>query len=777
MSRLMPWLLGNAIGNGVDFYSPTDLQGNNQRIPCHLVSGKTGYKLEQQLIKALKYAEPWSVTHSPEHALCIEVLTYVLRNGTKLDSTFLYILEQKSLLHWLLQQTELTCSTPATRNEATRNIRRTQRQTVFDSWLGHPRISATVVICTGLCRWSAGFLGYLLVPPPMHSGGAPYSSLFALIGSQDLDVKSRPNFSTPVSYKCISGQGHIRAEVKTNGKRAFETTPNGIVPGFSQVGIAPDNAARRRVFMGISFPPPPAPAFRRCSILTSFRPRMGRHSASYLDLPLELNKARVCGFKNNYVLPGLKWRLDFDSFWAVIVGNEMRDVHTSEISRPLSVIGSIRCASKVKMRGSDTGDTNTHAQRLIAPTHKACSVSVLTLYCRNADCYQGEDVEEFEHQVSATAIACGVAKTLVAHLELESLGETKAHDQRNRLPNISRDTAVIMIYFKFGMMNFRHRDYLDDLDSPASEVSASQPRMFSGRSNLILIGPVKYRMYPHTDARPIAKGYLLACTWKVDIYPAHERATVSGWLLRATKISLLAGLPDGEYDYQTLIGKRRSDILVASDVMLLVFAAIGYGTAYPKINCDIFQLLPLRTMLTYRHEETASIYNKHTGIIGIINRISINGKNCNMFPALHRFPLEREHQCVKGNLLSRRDSGCVEPSRSDQRDYSSSNGPLSRQSRVYGLECQGCEYSELTSQRSVECRRQRLAGVKSTTASIGRVKGEIDRESNLDDLQARLYSLMQKYADISCTLVVCCRSGRRRLGQPSPGGVEHRVDQ
>ncbi|KAJ8879903.1 hypothetical protein PR048_020523 [Dryococelus australis] len=32
-------------------------------------------------------------------------------------------------------------------------------------------------------------------------------------------------------------------------------------------------------------------------------------------------------------------------------------------------------------------------------------------------------------------------------------------------------------------------------------------------------------------------------------------------------------------------------------------------------------------------------------------------------------------------------------------------------------------------------------------------------------------------ADINCTLVVCCHSGRRRLGQRLPGGVKHRVDQ
>ncbi|KAJ8872361.1 hypothetical protein PR048_025965 [Dryococelus australis] len=38
------------------------------------------------------------------------------------------------------------------------------------------------------------------------------------------------------------------------------------------------------------------------------------------------------------------------------------------------------CASKVKERGSNTGDTNKHAWCLIAPTRKACSVSVVTPY-------------------------------------------------------------------------------------------------------------------------------------------------------------------------------------------------------------------------------------------------------------------------------------------------------------------------------------------------------------------------------------------------------------
>ncbi|KAJ8868895.1 hypothetical protein PR048_030436 [Dryococelus australis] len=44
------------------------------------------------------------------------------------------------------------------------------------------------------CRWSAGILGYLLLPPSFHSNTPPpYSPHFTLIGSQDLDIKRRLN--------------------------------------------------------------------------------------------------------------------------------------------------------------------------------------------------------------------------------------------------------------------------------------------------------------------------------------------------------------------------------------------------------------------------------------------------------------------------------------------------------------------------------------------------------------------------------------------------------
>ncbi|KAJ8866337.1 hypothetical protein PR048_032180 [Dryococelus australis] len=67
----------------------------------------------------------------------------------------------------------------------------------FDSRRGLAQISA----CgnrAGRWRWSAGFLGELPFPPPLHSSAASYTQLTSSsFVSLDLDVKSRPNLSTP----------------------------------------------------------------------------------------------------------------------------------------------------------------------------------------------------------------------------------------------------------------------------------------------------------------------------------------------------------------------------------------------------------------------------------------------------------------------------------------------------------------------------------------------------------------------------------------------------
>ncbi|KAJ8880929.1 hypothetical protein PR048_017402, partial [Dryococelus australis] len=48
----------------------------------------------------------------------------------------------------------------------------------------------------GRCLWPAGFLVDPPFPAPLHSGASPYSPNFTHVGSQDLDVKNRPNIST-----------------------------------------------------------------------------------------------------------------------------------------------------------------------------------------------------------------------------------------------------------------------------------------------------------------------------------------------------------------------------------------------------------------------------------------------------------------------------------------------------------------------------------------------------------------------------------------------------
>ncbi|KAJ8869926.1 hypothetical protein PR048_028937 [Dryococelus australis] len=69
----------------------------------------------------------------------------------------------------------------------------------------------------GRCLWSV-FSGFP-VSPPLHSGTAPYASHFTLIGSQDLDVKGRPNFSTPIE-STLGLQGHANPRTTVAGENS-----------------------------------------------------------------------------------------------------------------------------------------------------------------------------------------------------------------------------------------------------------------------------------------------------------------------------------------------------------------------------------------------------------------------------------------------------------------------------------------------------------------------------------------------------------------------------
>ncbi|KAJ8888784.1 hypothetical protein PR048_008276 [Dryococelus australis] len=92
------------------------------------------------------------------------------------------------------------------------------------------------------------FFGDLPFPRSLHSGAAPYLTRFNLIGSQDFDVKSHPNLSTPLLM-------------------------NQIGPPALQIGGAPTDCACRTIPLVSGFsrgsPVPPAPSFRLHSIFTS----------------------------------------------------------------------------------------------------------------------------------------------------------------------------------------------------------------------------------------------------------------------------------------------------------------------------------------------------------------------------------------------------------------------------------------------------------------------------------------------------------------------------
>ncbi|KAJ8867907.1 hypothetical protein PR048_031715 [Dryococelus australis] len=78
------------------------------------------------------------------------------------------------------------------------------------SHLGEPG-SITGVVAPGfllvrIALQDEGFLGDLPFPMALRFGAAPYQHRFTLVGSQHLEVKSRPNFSTQLSDYCFLPQ-------------------------------------------------------------------------------------------------------------------------------------------------------------------------------------------------------------------------------------------------------------------------------------------------------------------------------------------------------------------------------------------------------------------------------------------------------------------------------------------------------------------------------------------------------------------------------------------
>ncbi|KAJ8869915.1 hypothetical protein PR048_028924 [Dryococelus australis] len=234
------------------------------------------------------------------------------------------------LLH--IWQYDTRCLFPCTSvigSESSRASRGGAEVRILSSHLGEPG-SILGGVTRGLSRVRIDAAGRRIFSAisgllrPLHSGAVPYSPNFTLIGSQDPDVKSRTNLSTPykqensqpnflwkyyprldcspptkvnrVQSPAVSlrisaseiragrcrwfggGGGGSRGSPTASFRRCSVFTSlhppytvssfPGRVTGFSQVGIVADDAAGRRVFSGFSRSPPPHVSFRRRSIFT-----------------------------------------------------------------------------------------------------------------------------------------------------------------------------------------------------------------------------------------------------------------------------------------------------------------------------------------------------------------------------------------------------------------------------------------------------------------------------------------------------------------------------
>ncbi|KAJ8869423.1 hypothetical protein PR048_028413 [Dryococelus australis] len=148
-------------------------------------------------------------------------------------------------------------------------------RTGFNLRPGHSRIFADGNR-VGRCHWSVGFLRDLPFPLPLQSGAALYLTRSTLIGSQDLDVMSHPNLSTPsvnckytsrvleynvhlyIWFRRTSGAVHKTSSKQQSEKNVCLSLPmclstvnisNMLLPGpcssvSSDVGIADEGEAR-----------------------------------------------------------------------------------------------------------------------------------------------------------------------------------------------------------------------------------------------------------------------------------------------------------------------------------------------------------------------------------------------------------------------------------------------------------------------------------------------------------------------------------------------------
>ncbi|KAJ8897911.1 hypothetical protein PR048_003268 [Dryococelus australis] len=135
---------------------------------------------------------------------------------------------------------------------------------VWHYFLGHP-VCVCVCVCAGFSHlgigpndaaasvgWSAGFLGDLPFPSPLHFGADPYSLHFTLIGSQDVDVKSRSNLSTRnvhLAFECTLA--HVRTPQVSIGFRFGKCPGSGQVIGPARPIYLCGNCSARQALAAV----------------------------------------------------------------------------------------------------------------------------------------------------------------------------------------------------------------------------------------------------------------------------------------------------------------------------------------------------------------------------------------------------------------------------------------------------------------------------------------------------------------------------------------------
>ncbi|KAJ8878509.1 hypothetical protein PR048_019087 [Dryococelus australis] len=189
----------------------------------------------------------------------------------------------------------------------------------------HPQPGHSRIFASGnrawRCRWSAGFLEDLPFPPPLNSVAASHSPHFTLIG--------------PILF--THSLTLLNSTVLHAG-RSDSSVPQPAPISASLLSYISDENHMWILLQGS------APLVKE---------RVATESdETSLSISLRFSKCEPDGHRVQF---------------------SIGSCFTSTVS-----VGWTR-ASEVKKRGSDTGDTNTHAERLIAPTRKACSVSAVTL--------------------------------------------------------------------------------------------------------------------------------------------------------------------------------------------------------------------------------------------------------------------------------------------------------------------------------------------------------------------------------------------------------------